>query len=208
MDSQGRQRELVYCHQCENEWYRDEHGLVCPRCESDIVEVIDEAHDPRDDLRIPEDNDDDDPPISLPPQVPPHPLRDHNPWHDEDEDDGMNRLRWESIGPGRFRVTGTYVRRYPASPGPNHQPDAYDPFEGLARNFHSMIQGMVANPADSGIGRAEGRPLGNSVHARSGTMPGGIYTATTRVSGRDGQAQQAGMPMDDIHRQVADSALY
>ena len=33
-------RELVYCHLCENEWYRDEHGLQCPQCESEIVEIV------------------------------------------------------------------------------------------------------------------------------------------------------------------------
>lgn len=201
MDSPGRQRELVYCHQCENEWYRDEHGLVCPRCTSDAVEIIDEAHDPRDDLRIPED-DDDDPPISLPPQAPTNPLRDHNPWHDRDEDDGLNRLRWESIGPGRFRVTGTYVRRFPANPGPDHQPDAYDPFESLARNFQTMVAGMLTNNPN---GPAPGRPNGPSVHVRSGTMPGGVYTTTTRI--RDGSPMGANLPVDDLHRQVAQFAI-
>ncbi|CUS09096.1 unnamed protein product [Tuber aestivum] len=45
------QRELVYCHACREEWYRDEHGLVCPRstCGSDAVEIIEENSDPRSD---------------------------------------------------------------------------------------------------------------------------------------------------------------
>jgi len=33
-------REVVYCHQCENEWYRDEHGLPCPRCHSEATEIV------------------------------------------------------------------------------------------------------------------------------------------------------------------------
>src|SRR5258708_35807035 len=33
-------REVVYCHQCEHEWYQDEHGLVCPRCEGEITEIV------------------------------------------------------------------------------------------------------------------------------------------------------------------------
>lgn len=33
-------REVVFCHQCEDEWYRDEHGLTCPRCNSDYVEIV------------------------------------------------------------------------------------------------------------------------------------------------------------------------
>jgi E3 ubiquitin-protein ligase RNF115/126 len=49
-------REMVYCHECENEWYRDEHGLTCPECQSDFVEVIEQDHDPREDeMHIPAD---------------------------------------------------------------------------------------------------------------------------------------------------------
>lgn len=33
-------REVVYCHRCSNEWYNDEHGLECPRCQSDICEIV------------------------------------------------------------------------------------------------------------------------------------------------------------------------
>lgn len=45
--TQPQDRELVYCHQCENEWYRDEHGIVCPECQSDFTEIIEADHDPR-----------------------------------------------------------------------------------------------------------------------------------------------------------------
>jgi hypothetical protein len=33
-------RDIVFCHQCENEWYRDEGGLVCPECGSDYTEIV------------------------------------------------------------------------------------------------------------------------------------------------------------------------
>lgn len=33
-------REVVYCHQCDNEWHRDEHDLICPRCEGEITEIV------------------------------------------------------------------------------------------------------------------------------------------------------------------------
>lgn len=33
-------RELVYCHACSNEWPHDDHGLICPRCQSDITEIV------------------------------------------------------------------------------------------------------------------------------------------------------------------------
>jgi len=40
--SHPAEREMVYCHACTEEWYRDEHGLVCPRstCGSDAVEIV------------------------------------------------------------------------------------------------------------------------------------------------------------------------
>lgn len=41
MADQGRQqRELVFCHACSNEWLRDQHGLQCPECHSDVVEIV------------------------------------------------------------------------------------------------------------------------------------------------------------------------
>ncbi|OLN95776.1 putative RING finger protein P32A8.03c [Colletotrichum chlorophyti] len=33
-------REVVYCHACSHEWWQDEHGLQCPRCESEITEIV------------------------------------------------------------------------------------------------------------------------------------------------------------------------
>ena len=52
MDSrqqQPQQRELVFCHQCENEWYRDEHGIICPECHGDFTEIIEGDHDTHED---------------------------------------------------------------------------------------------------------------------------------------------------------------
>lgn len=36
------QRDQVYCHECHMDWFRDEHGLVCPNeiCRSDFVEIV------------------------------------------------------------------------------------------------------------------------------------------------------------------------
>lgn len=37
--SQGR--EVVFCHACQNEWYRDEQPtLECPRCHGEITEIV------------------------------------------------------------------------------------------------------------------------------------------------------------------------
>jgi len=41
MSAQGTgERELVFCHACENEWLRERHGLECPQCRSDVVEIV------------------------------------------------------------------------------------------------------------------------------------------------------------------------
>jgi hypothetical protein len=39
LDASGS-REVVYCHNCDNEWYFDEHGYECPRCKSDLTEIV------------------------------------------------------------------------------------------------------------------------------------------------------------------------
>ncbi|CAF9912016.1 hypothetical protein IMSHALPRED_010677 [Imshaugia aleurites] len=39
-DQGGQQRELVFCHACSNEWLRHQHGLQCPECQSDVVEIV------------------------------------------------------------------------------------------------------------------------------------------------------------------------
>ncbi|KAI0996166.1 hypothetical protein K3495_g12014 [Podosphaera aphanis] len=39
LDASGP-REVVFCHQCTNEWYQDIYGLVCPHCDGGITEII------------------------------------------------------------------------------------------------------------------------------------------------------------------------
>ena len=93
MDSAaGQQRDMVYCHECENEWYRDEHGLTCPECHSDFTEIIEPDHDPRaDGLHIPADD---------------HPQprqQQHGDFYaapDPDEDD-IDALAWNGSGAGQ-----------------------------------------------------------------------------------------------------------
>jgi hypothetical protein len=40
LDATG-DREVVYCHSCRNEWYRDDGaGLQCPLCDSEATEIV------------------------------------------------------------------------------------------------------------------------------------------------------------------------
>jgi hypothetical protein len=36
-------RDMMFCHECADEWYRDEHGLSCPECGSDFTEIVSKA---------------------------------------------------------------------------------------------------------------------------------------------------------------------
>jgi len=151
MDRPRQQRDMVYCHQCENEWYRDEHGLACPDCHSDFTEVvsitahlistsrtngfaqIEADHDPRED-QLPE----------LAEGHPQYAFNDHNPWAgqhapDPDEDD-ISNVQWERRGPGGISMTFTRAM----SPnggirGHGQQP----PGNPLAGNFATMLQGIL-----------------------------------------------------------------
>ncbi|KAI1074985.1 hypothetical protein F5B20DRAFT_585818 [Whalleya microplaca] len=42
-------REVVYCHNCEHEWYRSDRSapIDCPRCHNDCTEIISPDNDPR-----------------------------------------------------------------------------------------------------------------------------------------------------------------
>ncbi|KAI1828129.1 hypothetical protein F4861DRAFT_244557 [Xylaria intraflava] len=44
-------REIVFCHGCKHEWYRDDHpgSLACPQCRRDFTEIVTPEHDPRSD---------------------------------------------------------------------------------------------------------------------------------------------------------------
>ncbi|KAM7195638.1 hypothetical protein V8F20_007382 [Naviculisporaceae sp. PSN 640] len=44
------EQPVVYCHVCSNEWLRSEReSIQCPRCDSDVTEIIEPDSDPRDD---------------------------------------------------------------------------------------------------------------------------------------------------------------
>lgn len=131
-------RDIVYCHQCENEWYRDEGGLQCPECRSDFTEIIEPNHDPREEeMRIPAD---------------PHPLHDHNPWEnapDPDEDD-IDHLQWQRGQPGQQggnTYHASFNRTYDMNSGGRGQAQgqAGGGGGGLLGMLGNMVGGMVNN---------------------------------------------------------------
>jgi hypothetical protein len=34
------QRQMAFCHECRDEWYTSDHGLVCPDCGSHFAEIV------------------------------------------------------------------------------------------------------------------------------------------------------------------------
>ncbi|KAL5586815.1 hypothetical protein FOBRF1_016685 [Fusarium oxysporum] len=45
LESVKQTRDVVFCHECSAEWYRDENGLTCPKCQSELVEIIEPEND-------------------------------------------------------------------------------------------------------------------------------------------------------------------
>ncbi|KAK4544530.1 hypothetical protein LTR36_004102 [Oleoguttula mirabilis] len=132
-----RQRDMVYCHQCENEWYRDEHGLTCPECQSDFTEIIEAEHDPRDD--------------HLPDLEPPdHDRGEYYGTPDPDEGD-IDGLRWQQTGPGQVR--GTFNRTYQFGGGQGDQQQGQQGQQGgglggiFGGMLGSLVQGAMNNVA-------------------------------------------------------------
>lgn len=159
-------RDVVYCHQCENEWYRDEHGITCPECESDFTEIVEPEHDPRqDDQQMLE--------------TAGHPDFD---VPDPDEDD-IDNLRLEQTGPGRYRLHGTYTREVPMRGGQPQLPGQGQGQGGMGAGLMGMvgniIQGMMGPQQQQLPGQqpqavnAPGRPASAPGSPAPGQQPGG-----------------------------------
>jgi len=128
-------REVVYCHQCENEWYQDDDGLVCPRCDGEATEIITPENDPRE--------------LDDTPDFPQdfHHIHNHDPWRtgdvpDPDESDLEEHITQNHLG-GPV-VIRHFSRTFPAPGGmgrrsPNPHTDPSD----IMRDFHQMIGTMM-----------------------------------------------------------------
>ncbi|KAL8824206.1 MAG: hypothetical protein Q9191_005225 [Dirinaria sp. TL-2023a] len=217
-DHAGQQRELVFCHQCENEWHRDEHGLQCPQCHSEFVEVIEASHDPRNE-RIAES---DDSPENNPDRPPPHPshrtspFHTYNPWTLPDNDGGgVTHVEWNA-GPG-LHFSRTSFRS--TSPNSRHVQGMPDPFAPFFQSFSTMLAGAGRFPHQN-VGRSNGRmqPLSPAVfqHFQHGSEPtsplqegparqgfarsGLAMPASPHLAPRDADnAQPNAFPLDNLH---------
>ncbi|EME86077.1 uncharacterized protein MYCFIDRAFT_90342 [Pseudocercospora fijiensis CIRAD86] len=205
------QRELVYCHQCENEWYRDEHGIICPECQSDFTEIIEHNHDPREEIMTGPDF------TGFAP--------------DPDEDD-IGNFEWRNNGPGQppgGHYHGTFTRNITLGGG--GQPGQGSGGIGgvLSGLIGPALQGLLGgqqqprqnqqdprgqdgprSPASQSGSPAQGeqqRGNGNTF-VRHGSGPGYSFTITTSANGnlfpRDAnQPQPVHDPQEHLDRMMA-----
>ncbi|EON63618.1 hypothetical protein W97_02846 [Coniosporium apollinis CBS 100218] len=206
MSRPGENRELVYCHQCENEWYRDEHGLVpCPECQGEFTEIIEPDHDPREDNGPSLDD-------LLPHPPHPHPFHDHNPWPDAPDPDesDLSGFQLRQTGPNTVSITGTFIRTGTPQElfGSRQAPGFGDP---LSQNFATMLQGIVGGNANINVRTRSPRPGEDDNRDRSqqgrGDRPDSpnsrrwTYSPGARLHPRDANHPQPHLePVDDLHR--------
>ncbi|KAI1130508.1 hypothetical protein F5Y10DRAFT_114470 [Nemania abortiva] len=167
MASRGRHlepaegREIVFCHSCRREWYKDEHeqpsSLSCPACGQGCVEIVSPESDPRIDNNSPL-SFDRGPPFLFPPPRHHHHLHHHD--SDSDQEDS-NIEEHHFHGPGglfgqrtihRSPESSPYSRRTRVSPGSS---------DDIIRRFTEML-GDIGGP--NMVGRSGHETLFNDDH--------------------------------------------
>ncbi|KAI0447841.1 hypothetical protein F4803DRAFT_185289 [Xylaria telfairii] len=140
-------REVVFCHNCRHQWYRDDHddppdNLTCPNCQQGFVEIVNPQLDPRAD-----DSSADSEPDR---RFHPHRHRHHHHHHDSDSDPEEGNIEEHHFhGPGglfgqrtihRSPEASGYSRRSRVRPGSS---------DDIIRRFTEMI-GDIGGPGSVG----------------------------------------------------------
>ncbi|WYZ46044.1 hypothetical protein EsH8_IX_000269 [Colletotrichum jinshuiense] len=200
-------RDVVYCHACSHEWWQDEHGLQCPRCESEITEIVSPENDPREI--------EDGPPL--------HDSPGHRGRYDEDSDPEEADIE-EHLhrGPSGFVVHRTIwdnSQRPGQSPSPNTRqpPDANDG-DQIIRRFIDMVNdfgmGMPPRPPDetrpAGFGGGGLFGGGGNVRTYHRAGPGGTTSftiATGPIHIHPGDSRSPTGPGGDPFQSIFSSVL-
>ncbi|PVH99701.1 hypothetical protein DM02DRAFT_710489 [Periconia macrospinosa] len=201
-------REVVFCHECHDEWYRDEKGIICPECQSEFTEIIEDDNDPRDNFDHAHTDDDDDLDDSLPPLEESgssnHPLHNHNPWSDADdpEEADISSMRLQPIGPGRFHVQATIHRTIsPAQFGASGNGlGAVAAFQSFLTN---VLQSAHAQQSPAGASGADGQAESRSEGDGQPRVHRFTYSANAHLHPRDDDhPEPRGEPVDDLENVV------
>lgn len=196
LDATG-ERKVVYCHQCANEWWDDEHGLVCPRCTCEVTEVVESNNDPRD--------------LDSPADILPSPrdLQNHSPWANTDSDPEEADIE-EHIthGPGGSIMISQTIRRSPVRRSSRNRPESSRrrssiPFMRTREPDDPSSQEPFPAPRPARLmGMQRGYP--SSTPERPDLIGSRVTTFTTGRLGGQGRAtrnfprEPGGAPVDDI----------
>ncbi|KAF1952318.1 hypothetical protein CC80DRAFT_422676 [Byssothecium circinans] len=199
-------REMVFCHECHDEWFRDEKGIICPECESEFTEIIEDGNDPRDSFEHDHGGDDDDDSLPSLEEASPgrHPLHDHNPWQDTDDpdEDDISQMRFQPMGPGRFHVQATIHRTI--SPAQFGDAGAglttIGAFQSFLTNLMQGAREQDQERSQGGDGQSESRPAEEGApHFHRFT-----YSSNARLHPRDGDHPGPRLePVDDLNNVMA-----
>lgn len=157
-------RDVIFCHQCENEWYRDEHGLACPECHSDFTEIIEAGNDPREDEdRIPADehahND-------------PHTHGHEEFYADDPDEEDINNIQWRQGGPGEPLRGHAHINRpFDLVGEQGGQQTTGAPAGGLMGIFGSLLQNAIGGVAQQQHQQQPGQQLQDQLQQRGGQPP-------------------------------------
>lgn len=176
------QRDIVFCHQCENEWYRDEGGLTCPECQSDFTEIVEGNNDPR-----AQEVDDTAPAAATGSHSPLRVLHEHDPWNapDPDEDD-IDHFQWQQ-GPS-YRAT--FNRTYNLDGRGQVQGQAPGAGGGLLGMIGNMVGGLLQQQQQHHPrhehGHEHGQEQGQGQVVQNENMPPAPTTSQQQPEGRPG----------------------
>ncbi|KAF2154069.1 hypothetical protein K461DRAFT_121591 [Myriangium duriaei CBS 260.36] len=208
MERSAGHRDIVYCHQCDNEWYRDEHGLECPACHSDFTEIVEAGHDPR----------------TQDPLDMAHHETDHFP---DPEEDDISHMDWRRHEPSNFFTYTTpgggaqhhgnqqgFGQQQPLNPvfqsvaaiignimAPRRQPGLQQP-NMAGQQFQGSAQRNIAfsypfDPPQAPPGRSDSVPVSpsreNHTTVRSGGGPNFRWQITTSFGSSRGQDARGGV---------------
>ncbi|KAH8723648.1 hypothetical protein GQ44DRAFT_620018, partial [Phaeosphaeriaceae sp. PMI808] len=194
-------RDMMFCHECADEWYRDEHGLTCPECGSDFTEIIEENNDPRDNVMYPDEDDDDNQSMpNLEDALPPH--RPQNPWADDPDEGDISDLHFTQTAPGSFNVRATITRsvsptefRAAGGMGPASIGGLMSMLSGIARAGAQQQLQQGQDPDQSQAAGQETRSEGTEGQTRARF----IYHGGARLHPRDANNPEPRIePVDDI----------
>ncbi|KAK8010379.1 hypothetical protein PG990_009344 [Apiospora arundinis] len=196
-------REVVFCHQCEHEWYRDEEGLPCPRCHCEATEIVDPDNDPRAEQ-------DDEP--DLGPFHRPNRRHLHDTDSDPDEEDIEDHMHHMRGMPNNiFRRRSTF-RSLDGQDPRNREHAMPDSSQDVIRRFTELLgsingAGVVGSngpqPMFGGIGEGgAGRPQVRVTRFQSGPYSGVSSFTITSGSSRTIQPGGNGGPPEDPFQSV------